>query len=89
MDENYCSYPCSNCIVKACCQKKCVLHYQFINYISNHMGTMTADELYDFRINSNTPIKVRRTIELFWKTKTRYEFSRDHYTGEGFYAPVG
>lgn len=87
MDGNYYNYPCNNCIVKACCQKKCVLHFQFVNYTADHMGKMTADELYEFRIN--TPIEVRRVVEQFWKNKTRYRFSRDPYTGERFYAPVG
>ena len=55
------SYPCPNCIVKACCKDKCVLHYQFINFIADHIGRMTADEIHEFGIS--TPLEFKKKVE--------------------------
>ena len=72
MAGNYYNYPCNICIVKACCKCKCELYYQFCNDMANNIGTMTADEIHEFRIN--TPLNVRRLVERFWKNQTRYAF---------------
>lgn len=69
-DGYYYSYPCNNCIVKACCKDKCILHYQFCNKVANNMGIMTADEIHEFGLK--TPLDVKKDIEQLWETKTRY-----------------
>lgn len=72
MNRNCYDYPCNTCIVKACCQHKCLEYYQFINHIADNLPTMTTAEIHEFRIK--TPLNARKAAEQLWESKTRYIF---------------
>ena len=54
-------FPCNLCLVNASCTIHCVRVFRYMNYIADHMGIMTADEIHVYR--HVVPNNVRQKIK--------------------------
>lgn len=62
-------FPCFICLVNSTCNAHCIKVFRFMNYIADHMRTMTADEICVYR--RIVPNNVRKKIELMIQTCSR------------------
>lgn len=63
------SFPCHTCIVNAACREHCIEVLRYMNYIADHMSTMTANEIHVYR--HVVPNNVRKMIEELIKQSSR------------------
>lgn len=63
------AFPCHTCLVNAVCREHCIEVFRYMNYIADHIGTMTADEICVYR--HMVPNNVRKKIESMYRTSSR------------------
>ena len=61
--------PCNECLVVAACNEYCIEIFKYMNYIANHLPTMTANEVRVFRYT--VPYEIQSYIEKMLKNNTR------------------
>ena len=70
-------YPCSYCLVTACCTTYCIEHFKYINKITidfpDKMTVEEIDQYYD-----TTPMEAKKVIDVFRKECKIYSFP-DNY----------
>jgi len=54
-------FPCNLCLVNAACKLHCIRVFRYMNYIADHMGIMTVDEIHVYR--HVVPNNIRKKIE--------------------------
>jgi len=62
-------FPCTLCLVNAACRIHCLEVFRYMNYIADHIGRMTADEICVYR--HMVPNNVRKKIEEMYRTSSR------------------
>jgi len=62
-------FPCGLCLVNAACRTHCLEVFRYMNYIADHIGYMTADEICVYR--HMVPNNVRKKIEEMYRTSSR------------------
>ena len=53
--------PCAECLVVAACKHYCIHIFRYMNYIVDHLPTMTADEICVYR--HTVPYEIQQFID--------------------------
>lgn len=70
------TYPCTTCIVNACCTVCCIKHFKYINKIVDVFPTkMTLEQIEAYY--KSTPDEVKKTVSNFIKYNKHYSFPID------------